>query len=374
VANFLWLHLKKLDWILISSILLLCAIGSLVLFGIDAGEGTGNFFPRQILFIAMGLTAMLGLSFFDFRILKNNSVILIILYAFAFISLVAVLIFGVKIRGTFAWFRFGSFNFEPVEFAKIVLILILAKYFSSRHVEMYRIRHIVISVFWAGIPLILVLLQPDLGSALILVSIWLGVVILSGIKPRHLFIVLVSGILLSLMSWFFVLKPYQHQRILTYLNVAKDPLGYSYNSIQSKIAIGSGGFWGKGLGYGTQGQLDFLPEKQSDFIFAIFAEEFGLTGVLALFAVFLLFFWRLIKIIFNCNNNFFRLFISGFAVMIFGQIFINVGMNLGLLPITGISLPFISYGGSNLLINFIALGIIENIVTHSKKRLMAEMS
>jgi len=213
-----------------------------------------------------------------------------------------------------------------------------------------------------------------LGSALILVLIWLGIVILSGIKPRHLIIVLFSGLILASLAWLFVLKPYQHARILTFLNPAKDPLGYSYNLIQSKIAIGSGSFWGKGLGHGTQGQLNFLPEKQSDFTFAVFAEEWGLVGVLFLFAIYLLFFWRLIKIISNSTNNFFRLFVAGFAIMVFVQIFINVGMNLGLLPIAGISLPFISYGGSNLLVNFIALGIVQNIATQTKSASLKEES
>jgi rod shape determining protein RodA len=162
-------------------------------------------------------------------------------------------------------------------------------------------------------------------------------------------------------GWVFVLKPYQKERIATFLNSSKDPLGYSYNLIQSKIAVGSGSLWGKGLGQGSQGQLNFLPEKHTDFIFSVFAEEWGFFGVLFLFAAYLVLFYRLFQIIFICTNNFFRLFVAGFAVMIFGQIVINVGMCLGLMPITGIPLPFLSYGGSNLLINFIALGIVQNI-------------
>ncbi len=368
------MHIKKLDWILIASTLLLCAISSLVLFGIDVGEQTRNFFSKQILFIGIGVAAMLVFSFLDCRIFRNYSSISIILYTIALILLVLVLIFGQKIRGTFSWFRLGEIGFEPVELAKIIIILILAKYFSGRHVEVYRVRHIIVSAVYLGLPLGLVLLQPDLGSALILIAIWLSIVILSGIKPRHLFIVLLSGSILISLSWAFALKPYQKERVLTFLNPAKDPLGYSYNLIQSKIAIGSGGLWGKGLGHGSQGQLNFLPEKHTDFIFAILAEEWGFLGILFLFAVYILFFWRLFKLIFNCVNNFFRLFIAGFAAMIFAQIFINVGMNLGLLPITGISLPFISYGGSNLLINFIALGIVQSITVQAKSSSIKETS
>jgi rod shape determining protein RodA len=259
------------------------------------------------------------------------------------------------------WFRVGLLNFAPVELAKISIILLLAKYFSSRHVEVYQVRHIIASAIYAALPTGLVLLQPDLGSALILVFIWLGIVLLSGMKQRHLLIVLMTGLVIASLAWSFALKPYQHQRILTFLNPANDPLGSSYNLIQSKIAIGSGGLWGQSLGHGTQGQYNFLPERQTDFIFAVFAEEWGFIGVLFLFVLLAVFFWRLIRIILASANNFFRLFVAGYAIMIFAQIFINIGMSLGLLPITGISLPFLSYGGSNLLINFVGLGIAQNI-------------
>ena len=367
-------HLKKIDWILTAVVLVLCSVSLLELYSIDAGNQTSNFFVKQFIFIVFGLIIMFALSFFDCRIFRTQPAILIVLYIILLLLLIFVLILGKQIRGTFSWFRFGEIGFEPVELAKIVIILILAKFFSGRHVEMFRIRHIIASAVYLFIPVGLVLLQPDLGSTLILVLIWLGIVILSGIKPRHLLIVLFSGLILASLAWVFVLKPYQHARILTFLNPAKDPLGYSYNLIQSKIAIGSGSFWGKGLGHGTQGQLNFLPEKQSDFTFAVFAEEWGFLGVLFLFVIYLLFFWRLIKIISNCTNNFFRLFVAGFAIMVFVQIFINVGMNLGLLPIAGISLPFISYGGSNLLVNFIALGIIQNIAVQTKSSATMEKS
>ncbi|MBU1102711.1 rod shape-determining protein RodA [Patescibacteria group bacterium] len=362
----MWLSIKKLDWILIAAAMAMCAIGSLTLFGIDAGGQAGSFFNKQILFVAIGAAVMFGLSFFDYRIFKNYTFIPVILYVILLILLVLVLILGKEIRGSVGWFRLGEINFEPVELAKIIIILVLAKYFSGRHVEVYRVRHIIASLVYVGLPLGLVLLQPDLGSSLILIAIWLGIVILSGIKPRHLMVVLLSGIIISSLAWAFALKPYQQERILSFLNPSKDPLGHSYNLIQSKIAIGSGGLWGKGLGHGSQSQLNFLPEKHTDFIFAVLAEEWGFLGILFLFAVYLLFFWRLIKLIFICRNNFFRLFVAGFALMLFAQIFINVGMNLGLVPITGISLPFISYGGSNLLINFIALGIVQSIAVRTK--------
>jgi len=176
---------------------------------------------------------------------------------------------------------------------------------------------------------------------------------------------LIAGVFVSVLAWSFIFKPYQKARILTFLNPTKDPLGYSYNLIQSKIAIGSGQFWGKGLGHGSQGQLNFLPEKHTDFIFSVFAEEWGFIGVVFLFGLYSLFFWRLMKIIMSAGNNFFRLFTAGYAIMIFAQITINTGMSLGLMPVTGIALPFMSYGGSNLLINLMMLGVVQNIASQT---------
>ncbi len=358
-------QLKKIDWFLLLAVLALVAVGLLELWSIDAGvQATGqasNFFARQGIFLMVSLVAMMMLVFTDARIFRNYSSLLVVLYVISLVLLVAVVLFGQKVRGTAGWFRFGELNFGPVELAKLVVILVLAKYFSRRHVEVYRTRHIIVSALYAGLPTGLVLLQPDLGSALILILVWLGMVLLSGMKQRHLVIVLLAGIVVAALAWTFAFKTYQKERILTFLNPTKDPLGYSYNLIQSKIAIGSGGILGKGLGQGSQGQLNFLPEKHTDFIFSVLAEEWGFVGLLFIFTCYGVFFWRLSRIIFSVGNNFFRLFVAGYAILIFGQVAINVGMCLGLLPITGISLPFLSYGGSNLLINFMALGIVQNI-------------
>lgn len=361
----MWSRFKKLDWVLIGSVLALCAISLLELWSVDKGAlaagRASDFFVRQGIFLAIGLLAMLFLALVDAQIYRNYSLFLVLLYFLSLVLLVLLVIFGQKIRGTAGWFRFGEFGFAPVELAKFAVILILAKYFSGRHVEVYRVRHIIISGLYAGLPIALVLLQPDLGSAIVLAAVWLGVVLLSGMKQRHLAWVLLAGVIISLLAWSFVFKTYQKERILTFLNPAKDPLGYSYNLIQSKIAIGSGGFWGKGLGQGSQGQLNFLPEKHTDFIFSVFAEEWGFIGVSLFFILYGVFFWRLTRIIMAAANNFFRLFVAGYAVMIFAQIVINVGMCLGMMPITGIALPFLSYGGSNLLINLMILGVVQNI-------------
>ena len=370
----MWSHLRKLDWLLIGSVLALCAISLLELWSIDKGAlasfSASDFFVRQGIFLGIGLAALFFLAFIDAQLFRNYSLFLVAIYFVALVLLVIVVALGNKIRGTAGWFRFGDVGFAPVELAKFAVILILAKYFSHRHVEVYRVRHIIVSGLYAGLPIILVLLQPDLGSAIVVAAAWLGIVLLSGMKRRHLLWVVIVAVVASALAWTFVFKTYQKERILTFLNPAKDPLGYSYNLIQSKIAIGSGGLWGKGLGQGSQGQLNFLPEKHTDFIFSVFAEEWGLFGVTLFFALYGIFFWRLLKIIVTAGNNFFRLFVAGYAVMIFTQITINVGMCLGLMPITGIALPFLSYGGSNLLINLAMLGVVQNIASQATTSVM----
>ena len=307
---------------------------------------------------------MFSLSFFDYRIFKNYSSVLLILYLLSLLSLFFVL-FSQEIRGATSWFRLGSLSFEPIEFIKIVIILLLAKYFSFRHIEMYRIRHLIVSGIYIGLPVSIIILQPDFGSILVLFSIWLGLVVVAGIKLRHLFILFLIMALLFAGGWFGFLKDYQKQRILTFFNPQEDPSGRGYHISQSLIAIGSGGWFGQGLAASSQAGLKFLPEQHTDFIFATLAEQRGLVGVLFLLALFTLLFWRLIRIALFSLNNFSRLFASGLAIMIFSQLVINIGMNMALLPITGLTLPLISYGGSSLISMFLGLGILQSIKARS---------
>ena len=356
-------HLKKLDWFLIIIALLLTGIGLLSIYS-TSQENLVNF-KKQIMFIGLGFFLMFGLSFFDYRVLKNHSLILIILYIFCLVLLGGLFFLGREVRGAVSWFQFGFFNFQPVELTKIVIILVLAKYFSFRHIEMYRIRHIIISGIYIGLPILLLLPQPDLGSVLILSGIWLGVMLIAGIKTRHLVVLTLIAIFLVGGSWFFLLKDYQKQRILTFVNPQVDPYGQGYNIVQALISVGSGGLFGKGLGQGSQSQLKFLPEQQTDFIFASVAEERGLLGIIFLLIIFTLLFWRILKIAIYSTNNFSRLFASGLVIMLFSQMFINVGMNMAILPITGLTLPFVSYGGSSLLTIFLGLGILQSIKVRS---------
>lgn len=361
---FLYL-LKKLDWILVVSVVLLGVMGLMSIYSTSFAKDK-TFFYKQLGFVLAGFFLMLVFAFFDYRFFRNHPQLLIALYIISILLLVGVFIFGEPIRGASSWFKIGLFNIEPVEFAKLVIILILAQYFSLRHIELYRIRHIIASGIYIGIPAVLVFFQPDLGSAMVLVFLWIGTMVIAGIKIRHLLILFLLGIILFSIAWFGILKNYQKDRIVSFINPYLDPLGSSYQRIQSVIAIGAGKFWGRGLGQGSQSQLNFLPEQHTDFIFASIAEEWGFVGICILFAVYCMLFWRIIKISLSATNNFARLFCIGSAIVLIFQVFVNIGMNLGILPIAGISLPFLSYGGSNLLINFAMLGIVQSIVVRGK--------
>jgi len=357
--------LKKLDWVLIISVFLLCAIGLLSIYSTSFSQNK-TFFYKQLGFIITGFFLILIFAILDYRFFRNHPGLLLTLYVGIILLLIGVLIFGKEIRGAVSWFRIGPFSFEPVELAKLVMILILAQYFSLRHIELYRIRHIIVSGIYIAIPIALIFFQPDLGSAMILIFLWLGIMIIAGIKLRQLIALSLIGLIIFGIAWSGLLKDYQKQRFISFIYPYLDPLGSGYHRIQSVIAIGAGQLWGRGLGQGSQSQLQFLPEQYTDFIFASIAEEWGFIGIVLIFVLYFLLFFRITKISLNATNNFARLFCIGAAIVFLFQVFVNIGMNLGILPIAGISLPFLSYGGSNLIISFITLGIIQSIAVRSK--------
>jgi len=353
-------HLKKLDWVLIISIILLVGIGLLSIYSSSLGKDDFSNFKKQIIFFSIGLFLMFFLSFFDWRIFRENSYLILILYLLCVAGLIGLFFFAPEIRGVRSWYKLGPISIDPIEFTKIILIIVLAKYFSTRHVEMYRIRHILLSGFYVFLPSALTFLQPDLGSVLILIALWLGVLIVSGIGIRHFLILFFCGILILILAWGFFLKDYQRARIMSFIEPT-DPLGVSWSQNQAQIAIGSGGIFGQGFTRGSQVQYGFLPEPQTDFIFAAIAEEFGLMGVSVLLLLFLILIWRIFKIVLLSQSNFPRLFTVGLAIVFISQIFIHIGMNLGISPIIGISLPLVSYGGSGLIALLAGLGIVQNI-------------
>jgi len=357
------IHLKKLDWILITIVFLLVCFGLVSIYSSSIGRDDFLNFKKQVIFFGIGFFLMIILSFFDWRELKENPYLVLILYLLCLISLVGLFFFAPEIRGIRSWYKVGQISIDPIEFTKIVLIVLLAKYFSKRHVEMYRVQHILLSGLYILLPAILIFLQPDLGSCLILIAFWVGILLVSGIKLRHFLILVFCFLLIFLLSWNFLLENYQKERVLS-LFLPFEPLGVSWSQNQARIAIGSGGIFGQGLGSGSQTQYGFLSEPQTDFIFSAMAEEMGLAGISVLLLLFSILIWRIIKIAIASQSNFSRLFAAGFSILLTCQSLIHIGMNLGLLPTIGIPLPLISYGGSSLIASFIGLGILESIKTH----------
>jgi len=356
-----------MDWILMLTVFFIFFLGLTSIYANSIINNNFLQFNKQIIAFLIGLILLFIFAILDYHIFKDNPLITILFYLSVLIILGVVLILGINIRGSMSWFNLGKLNFEPSELAKLAVIIVLAKYFSLRHIEIKQTIHIIVSGIYALIPFSLILLQPDLGSAIIIFIIWLGIILISGINLKHLLIIFLFFLILASFAWFFYLKDYQKERILTFLNPSIDPLGRSYNITQSIIAIGSGQILGRGLGHGTQSQLNFLPEQLTDFIFASIAEEFGFIGVLFIFIAFFLIIIRILKIVKESNNNFARLYCIGFLILIISQFFINVGMNLGLVPIIGLSLPFISYGGSHLVVLMLGLGIIQSIKIRNKE-------
>ena len=353
---------SRVDWVLVLALLSLFGAGLLTMktlggFSVEFGANDNYFFNRQVIWLGLGLLLFFFASSVDWRFLRNGW-ILLAFYLFGILVLAGLLALGQGIRGARAWYTLGFFSFEPAEFMKLVLILVLAKYFSRRHVEIAHVKHVIVSGLYAFLPAFLVFLQPDLGSTLIFAAIWLGMILASGVSKKHLAAILALGTIVTLVAWFYLLAPYQKDRILTFLNPLSDPRGAGYNALQSMIAVGSGELWGRGIGYGTQSRLEFLPEHQTDFIFAAFAEEWGFFGVSVLFLVFGAVFWRILKASRSGQSNFEKLFGLGLVFFIFSHLIIHVGMNVGLLPITGISLPFLSYGGSHNITLLAGLGIL----------------
>lgn len=359
-------HIRKYDWVLLGAVFLLITIGLVSLFSI-AGVKPVYFFARQLMWVAIGMCLLVASSLIDFRLFRTQSVAVLMLYGITVSLLILVISSAFVIRGVRSWLTFGSFSVEPVELVKLALIILLAKFFSKRHVEIYRIRHLIVSGAYAALPALLVLAQPDLGSAIILVAIWIAVVIFSGMKLRHLVLLVCIFGLFTFAGWHTILKPYQKSRIVTFLDPYRDPKGAGYQMLQSMIAVGSGRMWGKGLGYGSQTHLHFLPEAETDFIFAAFVEEWGFVGTLILLLLLLIVLWRIVRIGMRSSDNFSRVYCHGFAAYIFVQSFIHIGMNMGLLPITGITLPFVSYGGSSLVTLLIGVGITQNIKINARR-------
>lgn len=356
--------LRNFDWVLLFTIVPLVLFGLLTMKSIG-GSGGDYFFSKQLIWVGIGVLVFFVLSMIDWRIFESNTFLLLSLYVLGVTLLATLIIAGVNIRGVRSWIQLPFFSIEPSEFIKLIVILVLAKYFARRHVEIALTRHLVISALYVGIPFFLVVVQPDIGAAFVLAAIWGGMLLFSGINYKQLGVLTLIAIVASMSAWVFFLNPNQKSRIISYLAPASDPQGAGYHSIQATIAVGSGEFFGKGVGHGTQSRLRFLPESETDFIFAAFVEEWGFLGAAIVFLLFGVLFWRLFSIGLAAEGNFSQLVVIGIMILLASHIFIHVGMNTGLMPITGISLPFMSYGGSLFITMMAALGIVESIAMRS---------
>lgn len=353
---------RGVDWILLLSILpiMLGGLATMTSFGSET-----VFFNRQLLWLSIGLLIALLIGRSDTRFLRDSRYVTMF-YGISIALLVLVLLVGKTVKGSKSWFDFGGVSLQPADIVKLFVVVVLAKYFSRRHVEIARIKHLLISVLYVLLPIGLIMLQPDFGSAMVLVFIWLGMALVAGISKRHILLVIGIAAVTFAIAWVGFFKPYQKARIETFFNPTADIRGSGYNAYQSVIAVGSGGVLGKGLGYGTQSRLNYLPEYETDFIFAAFAEEWGFFGAVIILVSFCIFLWRITIHARRGASNFETLFCVGYAITIFAHVVVNVGMNLGLMPVTGIPLPFMSYGGSHILGECIGLGLILSMTRYER--------
>jgi len=367
----------KLNWYIPLTVFCLLAVGLVSLSSaLELNKGNPQvmqYFRTQVMAIILGIILVIVLQFFDYRDFEYYSEIIY----FSIIGLLLlILIIGQTIAGGRRWLQLGPVNFQPSELAKIVVILVLATIFEKNKDEIKYFSGFLKTLLYVIIPFALIIFQNDLGTALILLVIYIGMYYMAGgnIKIMLFFFGTIFLILILLIvshiyfgTSLIFLKEYQLNRLIVFANPGIDPYGIGYNLIQSKIALGSGGLMGKGLFSGTQNQLEFLPEKHNDFIFSVIGEEFGFLGVLLVLILYLFLLWQIFNVAAIARDNYGRLVTTGIGIMFFFHVVENIGMTMGLMPITGLTLPFISYGGSSMGISLLAIGLVINVNIHRSK-------
>lgn len=353
--------LLNFDWTLFGMVLCISFIGVMNIYSTGYNLADARQTPlyvKQLQWLTIGLLAMFLAFSVDYRFIARHAYVI---YWVSIALLLAVFLFGTAVKGSQRWINLWGFSFQPSELMKLTLIPVLARYFDEHRLpHPHRLRELIVPFLIVFLPFAIILRQPDLGTALMLLIISASMVFFVGVRWKSVLVAATGVLSLLPLAWFF-LKDYQKQRILTFLNPEQDPLGTGYHILQSMIAVGSGGFFGKGFLKGTQTQLKFLPEQQTDFIFSVFAEEWGFLGGLVLVLIFLaLVLWG-VKIARNARDYAGMLIAFGITMFIFWEVFINIGMVLGILPVVGIPLPFLSYGGSALVVMMAAVGLLLNI-------------
>jgi rod shape determining protein RodA len=363
--------MQRPSWSKFDLWLVLCAL-ALVVFGLivlrSATLLSGSVVSRQLLiqgvYAGAGMALLIVLAFVDYRVVGTFAPVL---YGVTVATLGLVLVAGQTIYGAQRWIGIGPLSFQPSEVAKVTTLICLARFWASREGKPGGLRPLLMSLAIVAVPVALVYRQPDLGTSLVLLAIWLGTAFAAGAPLKWLGSVLMVPFIGFPLVW-HIMHDYMRRRLTTFLAPEKDPLGEGYNLIQAKISVGSGGWWGRGLGNGSQTQLNFLRVQHSDFIFAVLGEELGFMGAFVLFCLYGFLFWRCLRVASFSRDAFGRLLAAGVTTMLLFQTFVNVAMNIGLLPVTGIPLPFISAGGSSLVSIFISLGLLQSVLVHSQTR------
>ncbi|HXL04492.1 MAG TPA: rod shape-determining protein RodA [Bacillota bacterium] len=361
--------LRNLDFPLITAVLVMCGIGFVVVYsathgGVGHGQPKDSFayLKRQLVAFLVGVACIIIILTIDYNLVRRAHHFL---YWGNIAILLLVLLVGKRVSGAERWLKIGPLVVQPSEMAKIVVILTLSNYLADA--DMNSRRDLIIAFLHVGLPTGLVLLQNDLGTAIVFAGITIAILFVAGMRPKDLLAILAIGALASPIVFFLGLKDYQRARILTFINPYADPTGTGYNVIQSTIAIGSGGFFGKGLFKSTQVRLNFLPAHHTDFIFSVIGEELGFLGGVAVLALYAVILWRCLRAASSAKDSFGQLVAAGVASMILIHVVINIGMTMSLMPVTGIPLPFLSYGGSSLMANLVAIGFVLNINMRRQK-------
>ncbi len=358
---------QHFDLLLLGATVLLVLYGIIMIYSAtylseEGGQSLwDSFFARQIIYALAGLGLMFLATIADYRYLEN---LYRPLYILTILSLLLIPVVGRISFGAQRWLGFG--RFQPSELAKLLIIICLAKYLSDRGLRIKRFPQLLISLIYVAIPMVLIYLQPDLGTALILGVIWLVMALMAGARLRYIAILALLGLLGTPLIW-FSLEDYMRERIFIFFNPRHDPLGVGYNINQARIAVGSGGWWGQGFGSGSQNQLHFLRVRHTDYLFSVLGEELGFVGVLILLLLLGIVLLRILRVADLARDDFGKLIASGVATMIAFQAFVNIGMNIGLIPAAGTSLPFMSYGGSGLITLLLAEGVVQGILVRHRK-------
>ena len=363
--SYLKQFIRDTDYFTLFCTLMLLALGVSTVLSSALKSGLGEvspYFLRQVAWVAIGLVVMLVVALFDYRFLTRYAYHF---YAMTILFLVVVLFLGREVHGAQRWFRFFGVGIQPSEVAKIAALFVLGRYLDQVREQIREVRYVIGAVILAGIPAGLIVLQPDLGTSLVLVVLTCAMLLAANARRRHLGLMGAAGLAVSPLMWAF-LKDYQKARLLSFMNPNLDPLGASYQVIQSKIAIGAGGLTGTGFLAGTQSKLNFLPEQHTDFIFSVFAEQWGLAGSVILVSLYMGLLLQALKTAESARDFIGSMLAVGVVTIIAFQVLVNLLMTVGLMPVTGIPLPLMSYGGSNLLTIMAFIGLLLSIKRRSR--------